>query len=92
MLLPVPSRLDKLADMKYANFTSYIEVENLLPTEFLMNQSYCDQLMTVGVPYLKIKDSVKSKVWRKACSLSPTEFEDFIPLFQTVQKLLRSKH
>jgi hypothetical protein len=88
MLLPVPERLGSLADLSYSHFSSYIEVENLLPEKFLKENLYCEELVTVGVSYLKVKDSCKSSLWRKACALPKEAFIDFVPLFQTARSLM----
>lgn len=43
MLLPVPDRISVLADLEYANFASYIEIENLLPEKFLTENNFVDK-------------------------------------------------
>ena len=90
MLLPVPNRLNHLADLQHANFSSYIEIENLLPNEFLLQGKFVDEKIIVGVKYQKIKDTAKSKLWKKAAILSKEDFKDFEPLFNTFNQLVSS--
>lgn len=39
MLLPIPSRLSVLADLEHVHYASYVEIENLLPDDFLRNNN-----------------------------------------------------
>jgi len=89
MLLPVPNRLDVLADLDYDNFASYIEIENLLPKEFLTRNRFVDTKKAVGVEYFKIKDNAKTKLWKKAIELDNQSFIDFSHIFSRFEELLQ---
>lgn len=89
MLLPIPERLDVLADLDYDNFASYIEIENLLPTEFLTSNKFVETKKVVGIEYLKIKDNAKTKLWKKAIELDGQSFIDFSHIFNRFEELLQ---
>lgn len=88
MLLPVPERLHHLADLNHPNFSSFIEVENLLPESFLRDNRFCEERVIVGISYLKVKDNCKSALWRQACALPREAFSDFTPLFEIAHTLM----
>lgn len=88
MLLPVPDRIRILADLEYDNFASYIEVENLLPEDFLTSNNFITVKKAAGTDYLKIKDGCKNSLWEKAIELPKEDFNDFIPLFDTFNSLI----
>ena len=92
MLLPIPERISILADLKHENFASYIEIENLLPENFLTNNNFVDKKKVVGTYYYKIKDGCKNKLWEKAISLDKEYFEDFEKLFNTFNELTSVNH
>lgn len=87
LLLPVPARLDKFADLAHENFASYIEVENLLPQKFLTDKEYVDEKMIVGETYFKFKSSKKDNAWKSLFELDSDSFNDFIPLFSRIDEL-----
>lgn len=89
MLLPVPEDLDAFADME---FTSYIEIENLLPKKFLVENNFIkDKKITGGVNVLEIRDKKKPEIWKKLFSLSSGDFKKFIPLFDIIDVLFNHK-
>lgn len=46
MLLPIPDRLSKYADITWENFASYIEIEDLLSEAFLQAQGCLEKKST----------------------------------------------
>lgn len=88
MLLPIPTRLDHLASLDHKNFANYVEIENLLPEEFLRDGSYAIEEKIPCATYLKIKERSKSKLWEKAFLLESKDFRDFKPIFDTFDKLV----
>ena len=88
MLLPIPDRFDNLADLEHANFANYVEIENLLPEEFLRSNKFVDSKKIVGIEYLKVTKNSKKNLWKKSISLSKEDFVDFEPLFTTFNKLV----
>lgn len=90
MLLPIPDRVSILADLNYDNFSSYIEIENLLPEKFLTDNNFVDNKEVVGIKYYKVKDGRKSQLWEKATFLEKDSFENFEPIFNTFNTLTSS--
>lgn len=88
MLLPIPDRISNLADLEYENFASYVEVENLLSDDFLINNNYVDTKKAAGLNYFKVKERVKNKLWEKAITLDKVDFIDFEPIFKTFDDLI----
>jgi hypothetical protein len=91
MLLPIPDRLSNLVDLEYTNFSSFIEIENLLPEKFLIDNNFVDIKKMSGGSYYKIEDKHKSLLWKHAMSLKKDDFVDFQPIFTTLKKLLNDK-
>ena len=88
MLLPIPNRLDQVADIKYK--TNHVEVENLLPEEILINHKLAKEEKIFGdAKALIFKDNKKSDLWKKAISFEKKDFSDFEPLFNKVSTLLK---
>lgn len=86
LLLPIPDRLETLADL---NYPSLIEIENLLPETFLIQHSLASEQVTTGATrFLKIKDDKKEKTWQKSIQLPQIGFNDFRPLFHILSQLL----
>lgn len=87
MLLPIPGRLDHLADLSYPSF---VEVENLLPESFLTTNHFSQEKMTTGnTVYQKIKDDKKSVLWKKIFELSKEDLQDIKPLFDAANILFQ---
>lgn len=84
MLLPIPDRIEHLADNEWQHFVSYVEIENLLPKEFLIENKYVDEKSIPGGTYLKVRDDAKSKIWKNLFNLSIENFKDFKPLFDKI--------
>jgi len=89
LLLPIPERLDNLADIEWPNFASFVEIENLLPEVFLTDNNYAVSTKIPGGTYLKIKDNVKSTLWKKLFELDKDSFIDFKPLYDKIDELLK---
>lgn len=89
LLIPVPERLhDVIADVTQGIFTSFVEIEQLLPNDFLTtNKLVKDKSITGSLTYLKIRNSMKSKLMRILIEAPADTFDDFIPLFDKICKL-----
>jgi hypothetical protein len=85
LLLPIPDFLNNLADLGYP---SYVEMENLLPESFLLENHFASECFTVGhTRYLGINADKKSDIWKKAILLSKKDYENFRPLFRKIYEL-----
>lgn len=87
MLLPIPKELNNFASLDWENYISYVEVENLLPKEFLKEKHFATEQDFPGGTYLKIKDNKKDKIWESLFALDAADFENFKPLFEAINKL-----
>jgi AAA15 family ATPase/GTPase len=81
LLLPIPNRLSYLADLEWPDFASYVEIENLLPEKFLINNNYVQSKKIPGGEFLEVKKSVKSKLWKNLFELTKDDFYDFEQLY-----------
>ncbi|MCD8408570.1 AAA family ATPase [Tenacibaculum dicentrarchi] len=84
MLLPIPDRIEHLADNEWQHYVSYVEIENLLPKEFLTENKYVEEKNIPGGTYLKVRDDAKSKIWKNLFNLNIESFKDFKPLFDKI--------
>ena len=85
MLIPIPTRLDNIADLGYP---SYVEIENLLPVKFLQDHKFVKEMDTTGnTKYFKIQDSCKSTAWKEVAKLTEAELEDFKPFFSRINEI-----
>ncbi len=85
MLLPIPERLDNLADLSYPSF---VEVENLLPESFLISNYFTKTEITTGnTQYQKVKDGKKSGIWKKVFLLNKQQLSDFEQLYKKLFQL-----
>ncbi|MEP5730805.1 MAG: AAA family ATPase [Sulfitobacter sp.] len=89
LLIPVPERhLNLLSDVSDGKFNSYVEIENLLPDEFLMENNLVSEEQIVGeVTYKKIKDDKKSKMSALLLGADAENFSDFEPLYTKILEL-----
>ncbi|MCD9855869.1 ATP-binding protein [Epilithonimonas sp. JDS] len=87
MLLPIPEELENFASLEWDNFISYIEVENLLPQNFLLENLFASENDYPGGKYLKINDKKKNKIWLSLFDLEPQDFKNFKPLFTSIINL-----
>ncbi len=87
MLLPVPEALKDLANLEWDNFLSYVEVENLLPLEFLQSSTFVEERPRPGGTYFKFKKDKKDKLWKKLFDLPVDDFKYFTPLFDEIDEL-----
>ena len=84
-LIPIPPSLEPIADLSYPSF---VEIENLLPELFLLENNFVSKEVTTGnTEYLKIKDKKKSIIWESTLTLGKSDFANFEPLFKTIYKL-----
>ena len=89
LLLPVPDRHKELiSSVKNGKFGSYVEIENLLPDEFLTEHDLVDiEQITGSLWYTKIKNDSKSTMAGLLVSANAKVFEDFKPLFAKIVEL-----
>ncbi len=88
LLIPVPARLDSItSDITKGVFTSFVEVENLISEQKLIELKCVDEQSVLTTKYYKVKDSVKPRALDLFASLDRKEFEDFVPLFSRVKAL-----
>ncbi len=89
LLLPVPDRHKELiSSVENGKFGSYVEIENLLPDEFLAENDLVEvEQITGSLCYNKIKNSAKSTMAGLLVSANIEVFEDFKPLFAKIVEL-----
>lgn len=87
LLIPIPESLKNFANNNWNHFVSYVEIENLLPEEFLLNNNYASKEVFPGGEYLKVRDDKKSKLWEKLFELDEQDFVNFNPLFDKINEL-----
>ena len=91
MLLPIPERHSNLvSDICAGVFESFVEIENLLSNEILTTKNLVTQKAILGQDYLKVDNDVKPSLSKKLIELDDTEFDDFIPLFESINNLFYS--
>jgi len=87
LLLPVPDRLkDCISDIRSEDFWSVVEIENLLPENFLRVNNLCKEKKRLGLKYLKPKEDKKPKLWKCLYELDKNSFKDFKPLFDKIEE------
>ena len=92
LLLPIPDRLNGItSDISEGVFISYVEIENLIKEEKLIEQKCVDKKTFTDKTYYKIKDSIKSKAFEKYSTIEKEDFDDFIPLFDKIEELFELK-
>lgn len=85
MLLPIPPRLEHMADLDYPSF---VEIENLLPENFLRKNSFVrEKTITGGVRYLEIISDKKFRIWEKVSEMNKDDLSDYKPLFEQLETL-----
>ena len=85
MLIPIPEMINSIADL---SFPSFVEIENLLPVPFLLDNLFAKEMITTGdTKYLEIKSEKKSTVWEKVLELEKPSFINFEVLFNTIYGL-----
>lgn len=97
LMLPVPERLHPLIS-RYQNgndkiwegdgkFANYVEIETLLPTSYLKNNSSYESNNICGIKYYKARDKKKGSLWKDLVSQPKDIFDDFAPLFKAIYNL-----
>ncbi|TGK89253.1 hypothetical protein EHQ24_00095 [Leptospira noumeaensis] len=86
MLIPVPANLTYLADIKHPNFSNFIEIENLLPENFLTENDLVEEMEILERKYYKIKDDKKKSLWKLLFNLESKHFSNFIPIFEKLEE------
>lgn len=85
LLIPVPVRLNDLADY---SFPSFVEIENLLPEKYLLENKFAKKKLTTGnTEYLKVQEGKKSKIWERLFALPKKDFQNFKPLYDKIYDL-----
>ncbi len=88
LLLPIPERhLGKVGDIKNGKFQSLIEVENFLSDEVLTTNNLVTNELILSIEYLKIKKDKKANLSTILVGLNKSEFKDFKPLYNKIEKL-----
>ena len=91
-LLPIPERLKHLTSLEWENFISYVEIENLLPQKFLVDNKFVEEKKAPGgVTYYKCKDKVKKRLWKKLFKLNKEDFKDFENIYKFIEEKTRIK-
>lgn len=88
LLLPIPNRLGDMADLEWPDFASYVEIENLLPEKFLVDNNYVQSKKIPGGNFLEVKKSVKSNLWKNLFELTREDFVDFEQLYIQINKFV----
>lgn len=88
LLLPIPNRLVDMADLEWPDFASYVEIENLLPEKFLVDNNYVQSKKIPGGTFLEVKKSVKSNLWKNLFELTREDFVDFEQLYIQINKFV----
>jgi len=89
MLLPVPNHLVDLADLAHDNYANYIEVENLLPVKFLLDNHFVKEKKIVGSKYYQMKADKKDRLWKKLIGQDKELFSNFGILFDAVEEFFK---
>jgi AAA15 family ATPase/GTPase len=89
LLLPIPNELKKFANITWEGFVSYVEIENLLPSIFLVANSFAVEQDSPAGRYLKINNQKKNRIWEMLFDLSKEDFKNFKPLFDTIFRLFK---
>lgn len=92
MLLPIPDRLSKYADITWENFASYIEIEDLLSEAFLQAQGCLEKKSTPAWDKQFVKDDKKRHLWKALIDEPEETFIDFKPIFDRVEWLIEIKN
>lgn len=95
LLLPVPDRLSFLIARSQneniwkgnGNFANYVEIETLLPFEYLANCQYSSSENFSGHKYYVAKDDKKDVFWKQLVDQNKEVFSDFVPLFSKLYQL-----
>ena len=58
MLLPIPERLENV--VSYDETKAFVEIENLLPAEFLIDNNFVIEKPYFGIKYYEFKDNKKA--------------------------------
>jgi len=91
MLLPIPERLSKYADITWKDFASYIEIEDLLSEAFLQSQGCLEKKSTPAWDKQFVKDDKKRYLWKALIDEPKETFLDFKPIFDRVEYLINLK-
>ncbi len=89
--MPIPEELNHLASLEWDNYISYVEIENLLPSKFLTDNSLVTKKSSPAGDYLKIREDKKTKIWPLLFDLSNEDFDNFKPLFEKIINLFNLK-
>ncbi len=87
LLIPIPDSHKNFANNEWENFISYVEIENLLPEKFLIDNNFAAKMNFPGGQYVKINDAKKNKIWESLFDLESADFINFKPLFDKISEL-----
>lgn len=86
MLIPIPEVLKNLADLEYPSF---VEIENLLPEEFLLEHKFAAERRATGnTRYLEIMKDKKSRIYKYVYDIKKELLSNYKPLFSKIDELL----
>ncbi len=88
MMIPI---LDRLKDFVSTSTSSdcFIEIETLIDSEYLKNNNKANQRSPI-LQFYKLKDKHKCDFWKDLLSADKSIFNDFKPLFKTVETIFNS--
>ena len=97
LMLPIPERLHSLISRSHNGedkiwtgdgmFANYVEIETLLPVDYLETNTAYELNNICGINYYKAKDKKKSSLWKDLVIQPKEVFSDFIPLFKAIHNL-----
>lgn len=76
-----------MSDIVSGKFSSFIEIENLLPSETLKSNDLVTEETILTSSYLKVKNKVKTSISKVLIPLDKAEFDDFIPQYEKIEEL-----
>ena len=68
-------------------FANYVEIETLLPVDYIKTNTAYELNNICGTTYYKEKDKKKSSLRKDLVTQSKEVFSDFIPLFKVIHNL-----
>ncbi len=88
MMLPIPDRLKDFVSTSTSS-DCFIEIETLLDSEYLKNNDKAKQRSPV-LKFYKLKDNHKFDFWKDLLNADKSIFNDFQPLFKTIETIFKS--
>ena len=88
MMIPIPDRLKDFVSTSTSS-DCFIEIETLIDSEYLKNNNKANQRSPI-LQFYKLKDKHKCDFWKDLLSADKSIFNDFKPLFKTVETIFNS--